>query len=166
MRNCRECGKQRVSTKTGPATCPTCRREKYRIVKQRYTKSPKGIATARAREQRPEVKEKRNKYSATIQAKLNKEKYLATPKGMANSRKKVANYRARLRKAEGIVTAQDWMGILARHHYLCFYCNQKSFKMTLDHVIPLSKGGRNSPENIVPACHKCNCTKRDKIGWK
>lgn len=49
----------------------------------------------------------------------------------------------------------------------CFYCgSNKSIQM--DHVIPISKGGRHSIGNIIPACAKCNLDKRDKylIEWK
>lgn len=46
----------------------------------------------------------------------------------------------------------------------CQYCG-KYFAMkhlTLDHVIPRSKGGRTSWENIVAACTKCNNAKADR----
>lgn len=55
------------------------------------------------------------------------------------------------------------------HH--CFWCNCKMVKSvqpgrsnppnirTGDHVIPLSKGGQNIPENIVAACQQCNWDK-------
>jgi 5-methylcytosine-specific restriction endonuclease McrA len=36
---------------------------------------------------------------------------------------------------------------------------------TLDHVIPLSKGGPNKRENIVLACGKCNRDKGDKLNY-
>jgi 5-methylcytosine-specific restriction endonuclease McrA len=49
----------------------------------------------------------------------------------------------------------------------CFYCGA-SEDITLDHVIPLSRGGRHSIGNIVPACGKCNYSKNNKtvIEWK
>lgn len=34
---------------------------------------------------------------------------------------------------------------------------------TKDHVVPLSKGGTNYIDNIVPACVSCNSSKRDKF---
>ena len=34
---------------------------------------------------------------------------------------------------------------------------------TIDHVIPLSKGGTNWPANLRPACDRCNSSKRDKM---
>ena len=152
-----------VETKTGPATCPTCRRAKYLIVKRRYQQSRRGQATARAREDQDEVREKRRQFSASERGKANNEKYRQTRRGKATERKKSANYRARLHDAEGVVTAEDWLEILEQHNHRCYYCHKRTLRMTLDHVIPLSKGGRNSPENVVPACHRCNCKKRDKL---
>ena len=34
---------------------------------------------------------------------------------------------------------------------------------TIDHIIPLSKGGRNEENNLVACCEKCNRFKADKI---
>lgn len=45
----------------------------------------------------------------------------------------------------------------------CYYCNFSTpeDKRTLDHVVPLSKGGLHSASNIVMACLSCNSTKKD-----
>jgi 5-methylcytosine-specific restriction endonuclease McrA len=53
---------------------------------------------------------------------------------------------------------------------VCSYCavaldlvNRRAANgATWDHVLPLSKGGTNEPENIVAACFRCNSTKRDR----
>lgn len=44
----------------------------------------------------------------------------------------------------------------------CFYC-QQSGEMTLDHLIPLVRGGRTSIGNLVSACRSCNSSKRTKL---
>jgi 5-methylcytosine-specific restriction endonuclease McrA len=36
---------------------------------------------------------------------------------------------------------------------------------TMDHVIPLSRGGSNWPSNLRPACKHCNSSKKDKSPW-
>jgi 5-methylcytosine-specific restriction endonuclease McrA len=54
--------------------------------------------------------------------------------------------------------------ILIRDRYTCQYC-QGIFSertLTLDHVIPKSKGGSSRWENLVAACRKCNSKKADK----
>lgn len=49
----------------------------------------------------------------------------------------------------------------------CFYCGSSEFIQT-DHIIPLSKGGRHSIGNLIPACRKCNSSKGSKflMEWK
>lgn len=53
--------------------------------------------------------------------------------------------------------------ILLRDGHRCQYCLVKFMpnKLTLDHVIPKSKGGRNLWENLVAACYACNNRKGD-----
>lgn len=44
----------------------------------------------------------------------------------------------------------------------CYYCGCKLDKYHVDHVIPLSRGGSDLPENKVLACPSCNIRKKDK----
>ena len=48
--------------------------------------------------------------------------------------------------------------VLARDHYTCQYCNIVPARqyLTLDHVLPCSRGGKTTWENVVTACQKCN----------
>jgi hypothetical protein len=53
--------------------------------------------------------------------------------------------------------------ILTRDEYTCQYCgHRKKDEMTLDHVIPRSKGGDNSFTNLVTCCKDCNLKKGNK----
>lgn len=55
-----------------------------------------------------------------------------------------------------------------RDLYTCQYCSN-SFQrkhLTLDHVIPISKGGKTNWENIVAACQRCNTIKGNKTVMK
>lgn len=49
----------------------------------------------------------------------------------------------------------------------CAYCGSRE-NITLDHVVPISKGGTHGVGNIVPACRFCNFSKRDRllIEWR
>lgn len=47
----------------------------------------------------------------------------------------------------------------------CFYCDEPTDRMTRDHVIPVSKGGTDWIENIVPACLPCNSKKYNHLDW-
>ena len=44
--------------------------------------------------------------------------------------------------------------ILKMHDYCCVYCGNEA--NTVDHIIPITKGGTDHPENLVAACGKCN----------
>ncbi len=48
--------------------------------------------------------------------------------------------------------------ILMRDRYTCQYCHKTlpSAEMTLDHVIPRSRAGESTWENLVACCHRCN----------
>ena len=48
--------------------------------------------------------------------------------------------------------------ILHRDHYTCQYCDRRN-DLTIDHVIPRSRGGRDTWDNVVVACLRCNVTK-------
>lgn len=49
-------------------------------------------------------------------------------------------------------------GVLARDAYTCQYCGEQPGKsvLTIDHVVPRSRGGSKSWENLVTACGPCN----------
>jgi 5-methylcytosine-specific restriction endonuclease McrA len=68
------------------------------------------------------------------------------------------NIQARRAGAKGQITPEQWRRLLRRHHFLCFYCGEKLVpaNRTLDHKIPLSRGGANTIDNVVPACRPCN----------
>jgi 5-methylcytosine-specific restriction endonuclease McrA len=46
--------------------------------------------------------------------------------------------------------------ILRRDNNQCQYCGSKKNPLTIDHVVPKSRGGEDSWENLVAACVKCN----------
>lgn len=54
--------------------------------------------------------------------------------------------------------------IFARDKHRCQYCGQRPAKqeLTIDHVMPRSRGGRDTWDNLVLACVKCNVTKGNK----
>jgi len=51
--------------------------------------------------------------------------------------------------------------LFRRDHGECQYCGSTK-QLTIDHVIPRSKGGKSSWTNLVTACHRCNVNKGDK----
>ncbi len=53
--------------------------------------------------------------------------------------------------------------VFRRDDHSCQYCGVKASELTLDHVLPRSRGGSTSWENVVACCHKCNARKRDRL---
>ena len=51
--------------------------------------------------------------------------------------------------------------VFARDDWTCQYCGARS-NLTVDHVIPRSKGGLSSWENVVASCAPCNRRKADR----
>ncbi len=52
--------------------------------------------------------------------------------------------------------------VFARDDWTCQYCGSRS-NLTVDHVIPRSKGGSSSWDNIVASCAPCNRRKGDQL---
>lgn len=50
--------------------------------------------------------------------------------------------------------------LLRRDHYQCQYCGARK-KLTIDHVVPRSRGGKHTWDNVVIACESCNTRKGD-----
>lgn len=60
--------------------------------------------------------------------------------------------------AENTLTLDEWLVVLETWAARCAYCGSPD-KISIDHVIPLSSGGGNTKENVVPACLPCNLKK-------
>lgn len=55
--------------------------------------------------------------------------------------------------------------ILLRDRYTCQFCGEvlPAGELTLDHVIPRSRGGHTDWDNLVACCHPCNTRKGDRL---
>ena len=72
----------------------------------------------------------------------------------------------RKRGVEGRISGRDIIKQLKMQGWRCYYCRcfmGDSFGYTVDHVVPLSHGGSNWPDNIVMCCEPCNVRKAEKI---
>lgn len=52
--------------------------------------------------------------------------------------------------------------VFRRDDHACQYCGRRSNDLTLDHVMPRSRGGPTGWENVVACCRACNAKKRDR----
>ena len=53
--------------------------------------------------------------------------------------------------------------LFARDDWRCVYCGTSGGRLTLDHVIPRSRGGDSSWENVVTSCAPCNLRKGNRL---
>lgn len=72
--------------------------------------------------------------------------------------------KARKRGNGGTFTGEEWKNLKLRYKHTCLRCGRQEpeISLTVDHVIPLSKGGHNSIDNIQPLCLSCNVAKHIK----
>lgn len=87
--------------------------------------------------------------------------YAKTARGLESN--KMSKARRRAWKAGTTVaslTAAQWREIKAAYGFRCVYCARKMRRLTMEHLTPLSKGGRHDVHNVVPACHACNSRKQ------
>ncbi len=71
-----------------------------------------------------------------------------------------ARIRKEREKARQLKKSQWWLTQLNRG--LCHYCGKKFApkELTMDHVVPLARGGGSTRGNVVPACAACNREKK------
>lgn len=63
-------------------------------------------------------------------------------------------------KARNLRNTEWWKRKCAKG--ICYYCGEKTepIDITMDHVVPLSRGGKSTKGNVVPACKSCNTKKK------
>lgn len=71
---------------------------------------------------------------------------------------KTARYRQR---GGGAISQELRQSVFSRDKHKCVYCLSPK-NLSCDHVIPVSKGGGTTFENLATACRSCNSSKRDK----
>lgn len=75
------------------------------------------------------------------------------------------NARCARAAAEGRTTRAEWLEITDYFDGFCAYClghESRVGRLTKDHMQPITRGGSNWPDNLVPACKSCNSAKNAK----
>lgn len=77
-----------------------------------------------------------------------------------------ATIRRERAKARELRQSQWWKRRCAAG--VCHYCGQAvgAKALTMDHLVPIVRGGRSNKGNLVPACKPCNETKKYKLVWE
>ncbi|MBU0986378.1 MAG: HNH endonuclease [Proteobacteria bacterium] len=67
------------------------------------------------------------------------------------------------RKARELRASQWWKRCLAKG--VCYYCGTQARprELTMDHIIPIARGGQSRKGNVVPACKLCNNAKKQLL---
>ena len=133
-----------------------------------YNAKPETKQRKKEHNAKPEAKQYNKEYSAKPETKQRMKEYNATPEG------KQAMYRRNCvrRSKGGYVSNIERQLIYERDAYKCAYpgCNKvvilgavnsNPLQATIDHIIPISKGGLSIYSNMITMCRGCNCnTKR------
>jgi len=124
-------------------------KEQAKIVRQEYLSNPENVA---------KVKASRKKYYEE-----NREREIAKvlewQKQNPEYKKAIdQNRRTQKTKAGGSFTVQEWVVLCEKYDYRCVCCHKKR-KLTIDHIVPVSKGGTSNIENLQPLCRSCNSRK-------
>jgi 5-methylcytosine-specific restriction endonuclease McrA len=77
-------------------------------------------------------------------------------------RAKAERRRALKQGTADLLTEQEWQDILSYFGRACAYCLRTDRPLTQDHIVPLTRGGTHSAENVVPACRSCNSRKHNR----
>lgn len=151
---CQRCEGQFVPARISAMYCPECR-----LIEARER------AAAWASEH-PEHVQQRNRdhyLKGEPERALRRQLRQAEAPERARASKRSAKLRRRARAlgAEGSHTAGQWTDLCEAHGWFCDYCGTELDQTTVtrDHVIPLTRGGTDYIDNLVPCCHSCNSRK-------
>ena len=135
----------------------------------RYTNSYTCVKCAHEHDRRwraentDRVRESSRAYRAANQGKERERRRTWSATNPEKDRAYERNRRARKRNAPGAHTAADIFDLLNQTGGHCAYCGTEcADDYHVDHMIPLSRGGSNGPENLCIACPSCNLRKNAK----
>ena len=66
-------------------------------------------------------------------------------------------------KARELRESQWWKRRVAKGQ--CYYCKRETppSELTMDHIVPIARGGKSTRGNVVPCCKSCNNTKKQLL---
>ncbi len=133
--------------------CNSCGEEKH---KTKFEFLKKGKRRSKCRECRT-TPERREKMRAQ------RRRYKQTHNGKKRKRVSRLNYKQRKRGVSDGTVTTSFIKTLEKLTKKCPMCENKLGKYQIDHVIPLSKGGKHTSSNLQLLCPDCNLKKSNKI---
>jgi 5-methylcytosine-specific restriction endonuclease McrA len=154
-------GKTRRNTGEGRKgeTLRKWREERGRAWEREYRQQPEQkkqrAEYAKEYQTRPEVRERRRQQNNARRANMTEEQ---------RYRRNLTNrlYRQKKRDNGGDLTADQWIEIMNLYDNRCLACGSDE-DITLDHIVPVSLGGKTDRDNVQPLCRSCNSSKWQKI---
>jgi 5-methylcytosine-specific restriction endonuclease McrA len=141
-------------------------REKYKEITKRYRDNHKDTHNKKQKERRqnnPErYKEYRDRFYWNNWEKVQAKHKKWVAKNPEKNREYKANRRAKKLQAGGNFTAKEFKELCNSFHNVCLCCGSTD-RLVADHVMPISRGGTNSIDNIQPLCFSCNAKKHAKF---
>lgn len=147
-------------------------KERCKVRKDTYYTANSEAAKKRARKWAEENKERRSEIVAAS-AEKHREKRLQKnreylrmwkerdPDGYREEmRMRSSIRRSRINENGGVnITRECWEAIFEVFGDICVYCGNVTHKLTMDHWMPVSLGGKTEPGNLIPCCKPCNSRK-------
>ena len=67
------------------------------------------------------------------------------------------------KKARDLRKSQWWQQQLQKG--ICHYCGKKfpAKELTMDHIVPIARGGKSTKSNVAPCCKACNTDKKSRL---
>ena len=166
---CNKCSKEKIQY--GAYECGECRR----LYLRNWNSDNREKKNARSREWVAKNKEKRSaivKKSETKQKAVkrvwfikyyaeNKTRFQKNSRKVSKEKKLEIKMRYRARKLNAVHIPYSPKELFNKYNNLCVYCGDEG--KTLDHVIPLFRGGSDTEDNLVVACKSCNSSKGTKL---
>lgn len=162
---CKECKNKIEKNRMTPE-----RKEKNRIRSLIHAQIHKIDAVKRATEwvfnHKEHVAKYQKEYKQKHKEELNRKQRERNRKNYRSKRDKFISYwharKARKLLNGGTYTAEQWRKMRVHFGNKCLRCGSGS-NLSVDHVIPLCKGGKNDISNIQPLCISCNASKQGKV---
>ncbi len=134
--------------------------------KEEIRKRSKAYKEAHREEIRQKAKEYHecNKVTITEKARL----YRQTERGKEVGRIHTIRRRSRKKELPDTLTVSEWKVILQSQNNYCAGCATEFTGLIppqMDHIIPITKGGSTTKENVQALCEHCNMSKGNRTNW-
>lgn len=171
-KKCSKCGeikflenfhKQKLSIDGFGSWCKSCKHLR-RSIDYKNNKSEQNKNAIKWKKEHRKIISRKNKEAYHKDVELSRLKYrIYNGRYRKSHPEKITQYnndhRARILQSGGTIKSDEWLSLCNKYGNVCLCCGKGDVKLTIDHVVPLSKGGANLITNVQPLCKSCNSKK-------